>query len=168
VPPSGPVGAPMFPFVSIIGDGDTSDWLARPENGTPHWNCVSPGVTPPDRSHQIRVGGDGKVCKFTLADIAADLDIINYMRMYFDFSGFSYGSKLPGIKAGIYLDDILFESIKTMQTVSSSPKLLMLEWTGLNVSADVFKNATKVELWLTSIDGGTAPPGDEPNFQQSQ
>jgi hypothetical protein len=55
-----------------------------------------------------------------------------------------------------------------MQGVAGSPTLKMLEWTGLNVSADVFRNATKVELWLKSIDGGSAPPGDEPNFQQEQ
>lgn len=158
-------GAPMFPFLSIIDDGNIADWVGKPLWELPDWQCVSPGVTPPDRAHWITAGIANTLSKYKLANVPYELEIINYIRIYFDFTGYEIIT-MPGISAGIYLDDVLFETLKTMKMKSVTPTLKMLEWTGLVIDADVFKNATKRELWIRALDGGSFGEGDPPKFEK--
>jgi hypothetical protein len=160
-------GLPMLSFLSIIADGDRSDWTPQPSDGTANYESVAPGVTPPDRSHWVFTDLTAKLDKYLLTNVPDNMDRINYMRMYFDFTGIDLGL-IPGIRVQIRLDDVIFDSQKDLQLVADSPNTVMVEWSDLDYSADVFKNATKVELWMYSISAAGAPPPEDPDYIPSE
>ncbi len=156
-------GLPMLSFLSIIADGTITQWEPQPDDGTDNWECVAPGTTPPDRSHWVFTDLTAKLDKYVLTNVPDNLDRINYMRMYFDFTGIDLGL-IPGIRVQLRLDDIIFDIQKDLQLVSDLPNTVMVEWDGLDYDADVFRNATKVELWMYSISAAGAPPPEDPDY----
>jgi len=156
----------MLSFVSIIADGDSKDWNARPfPPDLDDWQHVAPGITPPDRTHWLYAGSINKLSKFVLANVPTELDVITFIRLFFDYKGKSFTLN-PGLTAGLYLDDVLVDSTKNLNLSTNNViNQTMLEWTGLSISANVWRAATKRELWITSKDGSGYGGGSPPNFE---